>query len=380
MTTVRCSRLPLVAQCAASVVAPQMSFADGGPDADLGTAVHEAMAHHINGRSVDFDDLAERYRVDADELSFLVWRGKEAWRQVEHEFPNPVTEESIKAVFPPGAFSDDLLVITGHPDVYAITDDGKARVLDFKSGRSDESAEDQVLGYSIGIMDEYQSVQEVWVGVARLRDEIIDGVTWTRDQVMRRWQKMGDHIRRGAYHPGRWCGHCPRNHECDHAKTMVVRYIDVLRHANGELTTAGVAALYDARKVLSPLLDAANDMIHAEVEKAGGTLPLGDGRELVLEQCQKTAIDFGAGADVLRAVLGDKLPEVITVSKTKVEAIVKANAGPRQKKAAVNDLLEKLSEVGALSSHPYQRLEARRGSASNAAIEDSASADVSGAG
>ncbi len=82
----RCSSLPLAAACMAS------QFHDGpitdtaGPEARLGSAVHECLVLSFDGAFPDTEAMAKKWGVDPREVGQLYHQAMRCWDQMEESF------------------------------------------------------------------------------------------------------------------------------------------------------------------------------------------------------------------------------------------------------------------------------------------------------
>lgn len=349
----RCSSLPLIEKCPAAARAPSIKLVSGGDDARLGTAVHEALACHVRGWVPDLAEIAERREVEETKLEYLFNSGCRVWSQISVHFPEPKVEESL---------TWDIL--SGHPDVFTIVGN-MARVFDFKSGFVDDSYRAQMLGYALLIFKLHPEVDEVWVGVGRLREQTIDGETITREQAEIWWDLLAENIKRESFNPNRWCGYCQRGHECEAKKNWLVMSHVVLRlteNISHDVTReVKIGRLFDAIKALEPFIERAKELVRAEVELLGGRVPLGDGRELAFREEERKTIDFLAAEPVLCEVLSaEAVARCVKVSKTALEHEIKLTAPYRGKGKAVKAVMDQLEAAGAITTEYQRKLEVRR--------------------
>src|SRR5262249_41632206 len=131
MSIIRCSALPMLFACAHSQDDSDMLIESYNGASNLGTAVHDAMRSIVAGGAVDVHLLALRHNVDEKDLEPLVWYGRKAWEDLAPSFPNPETEVEVR--------QEGVSVrLVGHVDLLSIVE-GHARLIDWKSGRREES-------------------------------------------------------------------------------------------------------------------------------------------------------------------------------------------------------------------------------------------------
>ncbi len=384
ITSIRCSSLPLVSLCAASMVDDGVRLAGGGEAADIGTAAHAFMARAINGEMADTIELATEFGVDHDELSQMCQWGWRAWERVYTRgwiplLPPPQTEVEVACVD-----EESGLELTGHIDVLSVQDgpDGPiVRLADFKSGRLDLDASEQLRGYAWLALRRYPDATSVWAAVIRLRDQVLYGVEWTRQDLEAWYRRLVRHVgQTGMFAPGPQCRFCPRGLTCP-AKTALIRQsvealtkfesdvADVelgaapLSFLPTELAERGtcLADVLECAKLVEGVATRAREMIKADVVAHGGTLPTTDGRELRTVETKRRDIAYAPAWPILRETIpSDTLCECVSVSKTKIEEAVKSMVGRGQKTKAVKEVMDRLEQAGAITIHPILRLEVRR--------------------
>ena len=117
LKTVRASLMALADICPPAAQPPEVRIDTAGPEARLGSAVHEPLASWISlGRTeVDVEQLeaaALKWGVNADEVATLAGMAWGMWqRELKQWFPNPQTEVEMVG---------DIL--TGHADVLAVVE------------------------------------------------------------------------------------------------------------------------------------------------------------------------------------------------------------------------------------------------------------------
>ncbi len=360
--TIRCSRLPLAIACPASLAETAYQL-DGETDAaDLGTAAHAWLAARISGIDASVDDVALDRGVPVADLAPLCWWGWQTWEQLLEWFPGAMTEVPMKAG-----------ILTGTADVLSLGDGRRLSVADFKSGRLDTDASEQIKGYAWLALQTYPEAESVYCAVIRIRDRVADAETYSRAQLDAWYARTVERLSRAdLYNPGpQQCRVCPRGHTCP-AKTALVRqsiaevldvndWEPIRAEANGQL----YAELLDKIKLVEKACESGRGMIKAQVGLAGGRLETEDGRELVLSVSHRSKIVPAAAWPILTEALGADLLACVDVGKTKVEEKVKAKAGRGQKGAAVKDLMSRLEVAGALSKTTVETLEVKRNGSAN---------------
>jgi PD-(D/E)XK nuclease superfamily protein len=373
---VRCSALPLIGKCAAAAIPVEPLINTSDDASELGTAFHKLIALSIACRNRVGEDTVRRVawdkQFDADELNGLLWAAWNRWDRSEHGpalkgfFPLPVVERKLEGHLPGGTR------LTGHADVLTVKGD-EVRCLDWKTGWLDLPVSDQLKGYAWLALETFPHCTSAYTCVVRVRDRVTDGDVFTRQDLADWAEDFAVRMRRtDVYNPGEHCIRCPNGISCDAKYRLLRNGVNALIVAdeageplipepNAEPTLelqarSYVEALERARLLESLCADVRN-LIKSRVVAAGGRMPTGDGRELVVVEQKQRKIDARAGCSILADALQDRFYDCLRVSKGDVEASVRAPRG--QKAAAIRDLMGRLEQAGAIIPTVVQRLEVK---------------------
>lgn len=350
-------------------MAPDLAIDTGSEAADLGAAVHFVFLEGVDGRHVEIEDAAQRFNVDQEELERLCSWAWRQWESIRANFPGPHVEEYME-------LGKDGLWLTGHADLLSIVDD-QVRVLDLKSGRLDSAHDEQLKGYAFLALQHCPGTTSAYVAVLRIRDQVLDGTVYTRQELDQWFERLSDRTAKRSYNAGVHCGHCRRSLECvarhkylrsavnDFAAGAPTLALECLSEAM-PLPTRGqlLASVLERVKLVEDACELARSMVKADVAAHGGAIPTTDGRELVIVERAERRIDYAAGWPILidhePALPTDQLMQAVTINKGKVESAIKAIAPFRQKGAAVKRVMETLESAGAIQSTVVERLEVHR--------------------
>ena len=364
MLAVRASRLPLLPLCPASIVPPVVVIDTTGPEARLGTAVHECLALAVLGKTWNARDTAARQRVDVAEVEELVWSALHVWERILCLFPAPQTE--VEYVLDNAA---RRVRLTGHVDLVSAPAERPSELclLDWKTGRVDTDYAEQLRGYAYLALHHHPHVKTVRAIVVWIRLGSTDWHVWTWDELDKWWTGRLETLttEREVYRPGVHCGQCPRGHECPARASLLRTALDLLTSLVSFGPDRGRACgmIHDRVKLLEEILEQTRQQIRAEVVAAGGVLPTGDDRELRLVQQERREIVPTLAWKILQEegiTEEHLLAECASLSKGAVERAVMARAPRGQKAGAVKNLLDRLDVAGALVSHVTARLEMHR--------------------
>lgn len=371
MKSFRSSFTPVAGKCAASTELPMVKLLSGGVPADTGSGAHEILTAHVDGDSVDMDEVATKWRVDAGELKSLAYAGMRCWEQLSPWFPDAQSEVELK-------FEDARgFELTGHADVLSYVEatsetEAEVRVLDWKSGYSQEdSFEDQLRSYAWLGMHKYPDAQQAYVVVVRLRDQTAEGKRYSRQELAQWWERLVVHLSdTSVYNPGSWCWKCPRSHECQARKSIIRQALGSIMGAKdimgmlpeepGPRATVMIQLL-DKCRLVQPVMEKLREQIRIEVQANGGRMLTDDGRELYVKETERTEIAFSQSWDKLSGVVPKSAYDnVFSVNKGDLEDAVRASAPRGKKGGAVKELLADLAASGALVKKSITRLETRR--------------------
>lgn len=367
MKKLRPSSIGLASRCPASQLG-DVHIDHPNPAAELGTACHEWIAGKIRGEAPDFKAIAARYSVDPAELGPLCgWAWHGAWPDLSDWFPNPETEVRWQWID-----IESQVEISGTMDVSSLAKDGdgyEVRVADWKTGWLEADAEAQMRAYALLGLKRYTEAQSAYACVIHVRDRCYEAWRWSRGEIEAWWKDLLKRITNGGYSPGHWCAYCPRGHDCPAKTGMMSQAVSVLTSPrppwdeieDEQQKCEKIGAVLDRIRVVDAAIKSFRELIRVEVDVRGGRMDIGDGRQVVIAEANRTNIDPGKAIPILVRELGQiTAHSVVKVEKTKMETEVK-NKYPRGEKGkAIKALMEKLDGAGALSTTTFQRMEVRR--------------------
>lgn len=355
----RCSSLPLVSQCAQAAHAPGVRIAGPRDAADLGSAVHALLAKLIEtgfaAQQGDIAAVADEWQVEVKELEKLYRMGAALWAAVAGYFPDAAAEVEMSD-------TRDGITLTGHIDALAFHR-SEVRIADHKTGRLDYDATAQLKGYAILAMAGSE-MKTAWAVSLHTRKQLKDQAParWTREELDQWWAWLVGHLNRDEYSPGPHCGICQRVHECP-AGIPHVRQVGQMFLAEDpaalQLTPQRSIQLLLYAKLFVKFCERLRDGITAAVVSEGGEWSDTDGNTLTIKEEHHKEISYRHGAAILAEELGERLPDVLKVGKTKMEEIIKESTPRGHKSLAVQNVMSRLEEAGAVSTKVVEKLEYR---------------------
>lgn len=360
--TIRASRLPQLVKCSAPLRLQTPTIESSGIAAEIGTAVHEQFARYIAGYPQQDDPFATYNFEDseADEAMMLFAMARRVWdHHIKPLFPIGVeTERYIEH-----AVDAKRITLTGHIDIGGWLDAGARHygVVDLKTGRvEDEDQMEQLVAYAFLAAHEY-GARSVTAIVFYVRSGNFTRRTYEIDQLAEWFDRVPVRIANSplAFNPGRHCATCPAFAGCAAQQAMVRNLILALladmdhQHLTKQLDRWDAKAakqiehLIDALPALEKHIEMARELIKNRL-LAYGDMELPSGARLTLEQQDRTKIKAKEGWPVLAAKLStDDLAAIVRISKQELETRIKAQASRGDKKAAVEQVMQLLTDANA---------------------------------
>lgn len=367
LTSVRASSLPLAFRCAASL-RPEGPRIDSVHEAAAdGIAAHECLRALVDRGSIDWDgipEVAERHGADPEQVRILCALGVRLWKSVSAGFAGALTEVAMSAEVMPG------VLLTGHADLVA-TNGTVAHVWDWKTGRKDSDYSHQMRAYGALVMLDNPELTEVTVSVLWVRDEEIESYRMTRAGAEAWLRELADRVIRwdGVYRTGSHCAHCPRSHECEAAKAMARRDLEVVAdpmtvaRAEGELALMSPSEIVDVFKkvdMVAKYAERVRGAIKAHVEQHGDIVA--DGTRLTVVTENRRNVDPLKAWPVLEGAgfTDEDFAEAMTLSASKLEKVVASKAERGKCAAAVRALQGALEAAQAIEIREIKKLQAKR--------------------
>lgn len=351
---VRCSSLPRVMACPASLVEPKVHIDIENVNSRLGSAVHELLAALVRGEEHDLRVIADKWNVDVDALAPLYHVGRRRWGDYADLFQVHAVE---KRMFVPGTEVE----LSGTPDVVAhVIDSDTLVIVDFKSGLPSRTHIEQLRGYGflarLRWISNPNSTVKFFTFWLRSGDVDIQDITQT--ELMDWWANLPARLSHtDHYSPSpEACEFCPRQYECPARAHLVEQSITDLTPADGikALSPAGLASLYPKAQMLARALDDYKTTLKAAIQERGA-LPIDETREIVLEERKRQMLEPKATIAMLQSI-GIDASAALMVHKAKACKLVGETAKRGEKGKAIDGFLNVLREQGAITISSYQSL------------------------
>jgi len=330
-----------------------------GEPARLGDGTHESQCLYVaNGEFVNAAALAQKHRVDQDELAYLCGAGRRAWDSIKGHFPTPRCEEEFAWID-----EDFQIGLSGHPDVFSVDGD-TAIVADWKSGFLWSNCEPQLRGYAWLIAQEFPEVRTVEALHLNIRLGEMEKFVWTVDELAQWWHDMAARIDAGreVYGPGyESCRYCHRFKECPAGEDFARQEIAIVADTSRALLPDMAVNAYERARFVEKVAGDIVEQCRTLAAQNDGELKDAAGNTLRLNRQKRDKISAKAGwKDMLAALTVNDVLDSMTVGKTKLLDCVRSNAPHRGKKKAADEFMERLRDAGAVEETFIEKLELRR--------------------
>jgi hypothetical protein len=340
---------------------PEVAIASGNKIADVGTAVHEAIAAHIVGNGNSPEDICAKFGVDHEDCGWMIRRGIAYYQSL--------IDAGYKMVSCEGEYrkAAGAIELTGHPDLVMMSPDGVPVIIDWKTGHRDASYRDQLCGYAYLMSDTYPTEVVKLVSVY-LRLDVVDNTEITGAEVesfVDRLCGLVSEWEHKAFNPtSDNCIYCPLSGTCEGRReviTQAARSMMATMDQGGikfEITPATIGVLYEQSKMLKKVIEVFDDQLRQYID-IQGVVDLG-GAKMYLEDCERTSCVKFDG-DILREYLGDDLGKLdLEISLKQAQDIAGDRAGRGQKGKVKAELKERMEKAGLIVKTQFKKLTVKK--------------------
>ena len=356
---IRCSALPRIAVCPASLAAPDVVIDPDSENAAVGNAVHAALADYSPTGTLRLDYYADTYQVEVSQVAPLFYIAKRRLDDLLEVVGDVRTEQPIEA------YMGDGITLTGHPDLVAQAVDGESTViLDYKTGNGYCDPWDQLRGYAAILDASRDELRTYTLILFWVRENVAETIEIDSAGLYEWWDALPIHDDKPKlYRPGEACKYCPLQYTCAARATMVQSAATCLvALPDGALATpAYLASIKPQADAVKKALAQYDAMLKEAVREAG-TLAIDENTELHIVETTREDIvlnDDSVGAIGL-AMSDNELWSVLKVQKKAMLDAVAENAPRGQKGKAKVALMDELRELNSVVSSTVERLATRR--------------------
>lgn len=394
---VRCSNLDVLDNCPGSKRMPEIPVDFSSPAARVGTAVHAVMENIVKNdlnRVPDLEPYHERFPdVDKDELRILSWNGLNLWLKFRDSLDVTCIEQGFEVLLV--AERQTAIKLTGHPDLMGNStgdgDEPRIVIIDWKTERDERNHRHQLYGYAKLAAINLCSGGNTFYGALGitcwLRSGVDEVIEITREGLDKWEEEFLDKMETKKFHAGDHCYFCP--HQLEPCKMQTAMMHQTLTELGGEKFAELLKGLSPAQAYAKayPLYQRANGFCNKFRELVrpaiveGGPQPLGDGREVYINEYNTTQVQPSKALPVLAKHFQANLPAkeggkflededavillleeagVLKISKTKMEELIMEYAPDRKGAAHKREVMASLDEVGATSKTPMQKIGVRK--------------------
>ena len=346
---IRCSSTGRSVNCPGSLIKSHSPFDAPNDFGTAGSAAHEALMHLAEGIEPDLEAIAAKYSVDLEELSMRYYFGRKIWNGIQKMFPNPEAEHYVSGFAGEGWYSQgttDLLSRSYDEAGVLLT----MAVLDWKTGRSNDEHEHQLLSYAANAVAQYGMPASGYVGgleVHVLNFETfghkfdLKDIEWLRGRL----NSSVEHKRRFA--PGLHCKFCPRTLQCD-ARERWLRSgaTSLVELPKGEITPTVLAHLYPRFKVLEKAMKDYASLLNEALDD--GPIDMGDGTQMIMTRKVEERISYKETSPLFEDFSNDERATFLTVSKGKLLDLIGNKKESGTKKAAKEAFIEQVRGKGGI--------------------------------
>jgi RecB family exonuclease len=328
--------------------------------ATLGTLVHGLCEELVKTGAVDLEAVKNRVTPEEYERAASLFNNfLTVWRQASRYIPNPITEQAFSA-------GVATWTLTGHIDCYSFNvAEGRAFVLDYKTGRTHEDHYHQMAAYAYLVWDAKALVEPftAHVSAVYLEDNSVHPYTFTADDLKKWANEVTAKLDDLRYTTGRKCALCTLQDTCPAYRVYARNALAVLSGIGGNETPGwwGMSPndrgkLVDQMYAVDKALDRARLSLRNEV-KAKGSVDIGGGKEYALVESEDRVIDVEKAIPILAKRIG--AATVHRNSRLPLDSVLTAyaaKAAKGQKGRARKELLEELEAAGAVQKIKSTRM------------------------
>lgn len=385
--TIRCSSLPRIMVCPASLQTPNIDIDTSGDVAALGTAVHEVLNDIIHQKLdvvPNLDAYIKKYSIDEEDLQFLTWRGMEIWTK----FKPMLVHDTISCERELIGSCGSEWRITGHLDVcaeliHSASDEKILVIIDWKSGYVERDYNNQLMGYAwlaTKVINGHLSANGIptYTAIKIVTAWLRAGVWDVIDLSLKDIDGFGERLRsilespKHTYSPSdAHCLYCPRSSECPARAQLVQSAINNMLPMGMEEGAAlssreKLAQVYEQSKLLKRALEDYTDALKTTI-RDDGPLPLPHSGYLTIQTRTRDIIHLrpesvsvlspylGTGESTMDAVVS-AIGSHIVINKEAMLSVISEKAARGTKATVKRKVMTELLDAGCVTTTTYDSL------------------------
>jgi hypothetical protein len=366
----RCSSLDRIEACPGSILPTDAPPEAGGPDANLGSARHEALGYIPAGNLIPIGQIAAKYSVDVDELELAVKFGTAAWREdLAVYFPDPMIERKVESSVCRGTMDIGQVIF----DQYLDPEMGRSKVLslrvaDWKTGYGTEYHPAQLKGYAHCLVEEFGfptngvvTIFEVWTSHREMRTTNLTEVELTEfaGRLAMTIEVAEQDPGRLEYRAGGHCRWCPHRVSCETRQRWLIDSTTALvavDHGQA-ITRDTLGRLYLKAQEVDQAMRRFWSVVDAALEE--GPLMLPDGRRVEKVTTEREKINAARAIDAIDAQLdldADERERLLgDLSKKRLGEWAKSVSEKGDKAKLMRKVFGILREADAIRTEPHRQ-------------------------
>lgn len=355
--SIRASEAPIVLECGLAATPPEVEIDTAGPDAALGSAVHDSIdGWWSSGRIGEPEPQphANQHGVDPHAVAEIAGKAPAALAEIREDLSQAESEVPITGGLVRGRM--DLASVWREADLLQALS-----VLDWKTGRDPTAGSKpaQRLAYASALhhlygmpATGYVYAAEVWLAADVILESRFDEAA-----ILGFRARIAERLARPRANPGTHCRYCRRRHECTERDEYIRSCARALAEpTSGLMTAEEIAALWDQSRALRAALEAYDKAVDLVIDEHGG-LDLPDGRRVEHMTVSRDRIDARKAWPTLErlGLNADAINASLTVSKTELMKQVSKLAPRGKKQDAKADAMTALDLAGAITRTTSRR-------------------------
>lgn len=347
----RPSLMPRIMACPGSRIAPEVTVNEKFAGNHEGLALDEFaniffvedFNARINNGKLDatalVNQICEKHNVD---IYYLCWNLIKMSEPYRKHFKSVMTQVPLQ-------IKTTMIEMSGTADIYAQINERKGCVIDVKAGFVSKDYSDQVKSYAMMLLAKFQTLEQITVLVMYAKLNKVETFHFKKDDARNYFNLIKETIKIDKKEVGDHCAYCPRRYECKEKQAVLRGTIAQLSVAK----TIDFAEVHEKVMLIKKALANYDDLFKQEVE-AKGELRIGTATYYI-DKKVKDKIDLTKCLPNLLAEF-EKLPEILSISETKLKELVQEKAPKGSKKVEWEAFQQNAKSAGWTTEEETSRL------------------------
>jgi len=279
---------------------------------------------------------------DDFDIHYLCWNLIKLTEPYRKHFKSVMTQVPL-------ALKTSAIEMQGTADLYAQISDTKACILDVKAGFVAKDYSDQVKSYAMMALAQFKTLEQITVLVVYAKLNKIEVFHFKKEDARNYYDQIRETIKKEVKNVGEQCTYCPSRYECQEKQA-------VLRGTIAELSvvkTINFEEVHEKVQLIKKAIANYDKQFKEEVE-AKGELRIGT-TTYYIDKKVKDKIDLTKCLPNLLAEF-EKLPEILSISETKLKELVQEKAPKGSKKVEWEAFQQNAKSAGWTTEEETSRL------------------------